>query len=123
VEQIRKASEIMASNLKYKFYLAKFLTITGKVAEAVNILRDVIQKEKLYAVIIVNDSDLNTKNEIRKMLDDETESVVGEVQQYLDRINSVIVPGSAILSTIRTIEQAFCPRTYISARTILETYK
>jgi len=114
VAQMRKAIEINPDKTNFKFQLAKYLAATGGQVEAASILKEIIQKEKLYCIEIIQDQDLITKPAIQNMLDEVTKKAVRQVEEEIARIKQIVF-DERTRSLIYTIEHEFTPKTYVSA--------
>ena len=120
IETAKQAFYLEMSNAEYGMQLAKCLSANGNEIEAADVLKNVIELDKYYAVKTLADHDLISKSAIQNMLSIISDELISKVNAEIDNLKSIIIENSRLRNDLMAIEKLIKDKIYLNARTAAE---
>lgn len=120
IELTGKAFSLAPALLEAGFMKAKVLAAEGDESKAVEVLRDVIQAERFYAVKTAAGGDLASKAKVRALLERLRDDAVLQAKDRIERCKAAMIPQSEASITILELERLLGRNSYLDALAALD---
>lgn len=119
-ELAKKGYDINSNNLRVGFDLVKYSICTNRNQLGINLLEEIIEKNRYISLKVVLDNDLVKNKSIREYLNNKSKLTHKLASENLQKIKQEIRPDSIYFNKVKNIEKLISKNQYLSSLNALE---
>jgi len=116
----KKGYSVNPDDLRVGFDLAKYAVLTNRTDYAIQILDEIIEKDRYITLKVLTDNVLPVNNQVRTLLNKKSKDAVQIAENVLSKILNNIHPNSIHRKELKKIERIINKKNYLASLKALE---